>query len=220
MPSGKRRDGKCAPARGFAYLALMIFITMLGLVAAAGVKMGAVMQRAAIEQALLDIGGQFSDALKSYAEATPAGAREQPASLQDLLLDRRSPVATRHLRKIFIDPITGGKEWGLLLLPDTKGIIGVYSLAREKPFKEANFPPRYEDFSAKKSYRDWVFGPDQASIAAVLAPDPNVRQGIGRTLTSPSELSGTPSTRPQTPATPNSEMPGDPRPALTRPMDL
>ena len=38
------------PARGFTYLGLLILLAVLGLVGAAGLKMGTLMQRAAAEE--------------------------------------------------------------------------------------------------------------------------------------------------------------------------
>ena len=58
---------------GFTYLGLIILVAILGLVGAAGLKMGSLLQRQIAEQELLDIGAQFSDALYSYAAATPPG---------------------------------------------------------------------------------------------------------------------------------------------------
>ncbi len=106
------------PARGFTYLGLLILLAVLGLVGAAGLKMGTLMQRAAAEEELLEIGAQFQDALRSYAAATPPGQKTQPATLQDLLKDPRFPSPRRHLRKIFVDPVTGSAEWGIIYLGD------------------------------------------------------------------------------------------------------
>ncbi|WP_432382789.1 type II secretion system protein [Duganella sp. P38] len=78
--------------RGFTYLSTIILVAIIGLVSAATLKMGAVIQRSKAEEQLLDIGAAFSDALQSYADATPAGMPPQPPSLKDLLRDPRFPV--------------------------------------------------------------------------------------------------------------------------------
>src|SRR4028118_2405772 len=80
--------------------------------------MGTLLQRAAAEEELLEIGAQFQQALRSYAAATPPGQKPQPASLQDLLKDPRFPNPRRHLRKIFVDPLTGQAGGGLSSLGD------------------------------------------------------------------------------------------------------
>ncbi len=126
------------PARGFTYLGLLILLAVLGLVGAAGLKMGTLMQRAAAEEELLEIGAQFQDALRSYAAATPPGQKTQPATLQDLLKDPRFPNPRRHLRKIFVDPVTGSAEWGIIYLGDAvdlnpKPVAGAGSLFGASP---------------------------------------------------------------------------------------
>ena len=77
----KRRDG------GFTYLSLIILVAIIGLVSASALKLGSVLQRSRAERELLDIGAAFSDALQSYANATPAGFPPQPPSLKELLKD-------------------------------------------------------------------------------------------------------------------------------------
>lgn len=143
---------------GFTYLGLVILLAILGLVAAAGLKMGTLLQRAAAEEELLEIGAQFSEALRSYAAATPRGQPQQPPSLQELLKDPRFPNPRRHLRKIFIDPVTGKAEWGIVWLGDKVGVIGVYSLSEARPLKVANFDIRFQNMENKEKISDWKFG--------------------------------------------------------------
>ena len=144
-------------ARGFTYLGLMILITIIGLVGAASVKMGSLLQRAAAEEELLEIGAQFSQALSSYAAATPPGMLQQPPNLQALLKDNRSPNPRRHLRKIFVDPVTGKAEWGVLYFGEKVGVIGVYSLSTRRPLKIANFDSRFVNMDNRDRISDWKF---------------------------------------------------------------
>ena len=145
------------PARGFTYLGLIILLAILALVAAAGLKMGTLLQRAAAEEELLEIGAQFSEALRSYAAATPAGKPPQPPSLQDLLKDPRFPNPRRHLRKIFVDPVTGKAEWGIIWLGDKVGVLGVHSLSDARPLKIANFDIRFLNMENREKISDWRF---------------------------------------------------------------
>lgn len=192
MRIGKRVAGCARHQCGFTYVALMIVVAILGLVAATSLQMGAVVQRSSAEQTLLDIGGEFSDALKSYAEATPAGQPNLPASLQDLLSDPRSVLIRRHLRKIYTDPITGSAEWGLIYLNEKNGITGVYSRSDGRPIKQAGFEARFAALEAGdvRSYRDWVFTAGQAAVMPVPAPDPNSILPPARILTNPRDLIG------------------------------
>ena len=143
--------------RGFTYLGLIILVAILGLVGAAGLKMGSLLQRQAAEQELLDIGAQFADALQSYAGATPAGQPQQPQNLAALLRDPRFPQVRRHLRKLYVDPITGRAEWGLLYQPGSQGIIGVHSLSSSAPLKVGNFEARFTGFEGKSQLSEWRF---------------------------------------------------------------
>ncbi|WP_229262936.1 type II secretion system protein [Duganella radicis] len=146
-------------ARGFTYLSLIIVVAIIALVAASAVKLGSVLQRSRAEQELLDIGAAFSDALKSYADATPQGMPTQPPSLKELLKDPRFPGTRRHLRKIFVDPMTGKAEWGIVYRGDKIGVLAVYSLSDAKPVKIGNFPARYSGFEGKSHISDWKFMP-------------------------------------------------------------
>ncbi|MGK5061740.1 type II secretion system protein [Janthinobacterium sp. LB3P112] len=164
--------------RGFTYLGLIILVAILGLVGAAGLKMGALLQRQAAEQELLDIGAQFIDALQSYAGATPAGQPQQPPTLAALLRDPRFPQVRRHLRKLYVDPITGRAEWGLLYQPGSQGIIGVHSLSQAAPLKVGNFEAGFAGFEGKAHFSEWRFMVDartspvpSAGAAAVPAID-------------------------------------------------
>ena len=147
----RRRSG------GFTYLSLIILVAIIGLVSASALKLGSVLQRSRAEQELLDIGAAFSDALQSYANATPAGFPPQPPSLRELLKDPRFPTVRRHLRKVFVDPMTGKAEWGITYLGDKVGVLAVYSLSDAKPVKIGNFPQRFQGLAGKQKISEWRF---------------------------------------------------------------
>jgi len=154
--------------QGFTYLSLVILLAIMGLVGAAALKVDALLARAAAEQELLEVGAAFSAALDSYAAATPQGKPPQPPTLQDLLKDTRFPGIKRHLRKIFVDPISGKAEWGITYLGDKVGVIGVYSLSQAQPLKLANFDERFQNFENKTHYADWKFvAKDQGGLERI-----------------------------------------------------
>ena len=155
---------------GFTYLGLIIFVFIVGLVGAATLKVGALLQRAHVEYELLETGYQFSAALRSYADATPRGQPAQPRTLQELLRDTRFPNPRRHLRKIFIDPVTGKAEWGLVTAGEGGRILGVYSLSQAQPLKLAKFDKRFPGFEKREHLSEWKFMADQQGAAAPLAP--------------------------------------------------
>jgi len=164
---------------GFTYLGLIIFVTIIGLVGAATLKIGALLQRAAAEEELLDIGAAFSAALDSYAAATPQGASPYPPSLKELLKDPRVPGVRRHLRKIFVDPLTGKAEWGVVYLGDgTTGVVAVHSLSTARPLKVANFDSRFAGLDNADTISAWRFkARDPALGQAPGQPQPRPRPG-------------------------------------------
>ncbi len=158
-----------ARSGGFTYLGMIILVAVIGMVGTATLKVGTLLQRAEAEEELLTIGAAFSDALASYAAATPPGQPQQPPSLQALLRDPRFPNARRHLRKVFIDPVTGKADWGLMTIGDKIGVVGVYSLSTARPLKIGNFDAKFLNFDNKDRLSDWKF---TASGQGTLAPTP------------------------------------------------
>ncbi len=204
--------GRARPAPGFTYLGLIILLAVMGLVAAAGIKMGTVMQRAAAEEELLEIGAQFSQALRSYAAATPKGQAAQPPTLQELLKDPRFPNPRRHLRKIFIDPVTGSDRWGVTYLGGERGVVAVYSLSDKRPLKVANFDARFQNFENKEKLSEWKF---TMAGAGLLTPPPAPAAPIpaaGATPAPPSLFGQGASAPPGTPMTPPAPAPETPTP--------
>ncbi len=143
--------------KGLAYLSLLIVLALLALAATASLRLGEAIQKREAEEELLWIGLQLRAALVSYANATPPHGKRLPTSLQDLLKDTRSSLPRRHLRKIYVDPITKQAEWGLIYSADGSGIVGVHSLSNGVPIKVANFPIELKQLENQASYQFWVF---------------------------------------------------------------
>lgn len=167
---------------GIAYLVLLIAVAIIGIAAAASVQLGAIMQRRAAEEELLAIGAEFRRALISYSSATPVGQSNAPPTLEALLKDPRYPNIRRHLRKLYFDPLTGSQQWGVVMSPDGKGIVGIHSLSTAQPIKVGNFEPLLQSFTDRTSYTEWVFMAVQpvapvmpvvpGSVAAPASPAP------------------------------------------------
>lgn len=195
---------------GFTYLSVIIVVAIIGLVAAASLKLGATIQRSRAEQQLLLIGAAFSDALQSYADATPAGQLPQPPSLKDLLRDPRFPTPRRHLRKIFVDPMTGKAEWGVAYLSGKTGVVAVYSLSDAKPVKIGNFPARFQALAGKQKISEWRFvaaGPGTQGVP------PGVPAAPGAPLSPGTVPAPQPEPVPEVqPAQPPAEAPAEPEP--------
>lgn len=123
------------------------------------------------EAELLWRGEQYAHALAGYYAASPGPARQYPQQLEQLLLDQRQPNTVRHLRRLYRDPFTGRKEWGLIK-DGSGGITGVYSLGKGVPLKQAGFDKSKAKFTGAKSYADWTFIADPGNTAASPAPAP------------------------------------------------
>lgn len=155
-------------ARGFTYLTVLFVVAMLGGgLALVGELWHTAAQREK-EAQLLFVGDQYRRAIGQYYLSGPQ--RQYPRSLTDLLKDPRRPSTERYLRRLYPDPITGKDEWGLVKAPDG-GILGVYSLSDDAPFKSANFRVRDAAFEGKSKYSDWKFAFAPAAQGAA-APKP------------------------------------------------
>ncbi|WP_313177095.1 type II secretion system protein [Massilia sp.] len=202
---------------GFTYVGLVFFVAILGLVGAATLKVDSLLRRAAAEQDLLEIGAEFSEALRSYAAATPRGYPTAPPTLQDLLKDPRFPGTRRHLRKIFIDPITGKDEWGIVYQGDKVGVLAVYSLSRAQPLKVANFDARFLNFENKEHLSEWKFTATGQGVS-VTAPNNVTPPGTPGTQAPLFPAPGT-APAPGAPPAPPPEQPAQPEPEAEPPAE-
>lgn len=144
------------PQAGFTYLGLLFLLAAIGVgLAQVGIMWSTAEQREK-ERQLLFVGAQFRAAIRSYHELTPGAVKRYPASLDDLLEDRRLPVVRRHLRRIYVDPMTASTDWGLVMAPDG-GIMGVFSKSERAPLKVANFRDAERAFEGKSRYSEWKF---------------------------------------------------------------
>jgi type II secretory pathway pseudopilin PulG len=156
--------------RGFAYIALLAAIVIIGIsLGAAGKYWSSVLLRDK-EEELLFRGDQYRQAIERYYYTVP-GKLEYPSSIDDLLTDNRTTGGRRHLRQKFKDPISG-EDFVEVRHTLTKRIIGVHSPSEKRPFKQTGFPllysntaslPQpgfpgtYNSFTEKNKYSEWVF---------------------------------------------------------------
>lgn len=176
MSYAPRRRLRTAHDRGVVLLTLLIALMLVsvGLMAAADVW--SLTRQREREQELLFVGEQYRLAIQSYYFGGPPGARrELPASLADLLEDKRFPVPVRHLRRLYPDPITGSRDWGQVRIGDR--IAGVHSLSEQAPIKQAGFAPAYEHFAGRTAYSQWVFAAPVSGLPR-FAPPPGTLPGI------------------------------------------
>jgi type II secretory pathway pseudopilin PulG len=157
-------------SRGFAYIALLVAIVIIGIsLGAAGKYWSNVVLRDK-EEELIFRGDQYRRAIELYYKAVPT-APQYPNSIDDLLMDDRSETRKRHLRQRYKDPISG-EDFVEIRNTVTRRIIGVNSPSDKQPLKQANFPDIYgniqsfpragfptdgNDFIGKSKYSEWLF---------------------------------------------------------------
>lgn len=147
---------------GFAYLFMLFVIALLTISILAISTLGYYTGVRSDEAELLRIGAEFRRAIVSYRDA--AAPRVYPVSLDELLSDRRNGIEKRHLRKIYIDPVTRSREWGVVIVAGR--VVGVHSLSSRVPMKTSGFDPADRAFEGAQHYSDWVFQPAGAAVEA------------------------------------------------------
>ncbi len=144
-----------AASTGYTYIGLLLLVALMGVSLSVVGQVWHTKQKRDREDELLFIGNEFRRAIGYYYVSTPGGAARFPRSLEDLLKDPRVPGVRRYLRRIYRDPMTGKKEWGLVKMGEF--ITGVHSLSEEAPLKKRGFRPADRRFEDKDRYADWIF---------------------------------------------------------------
>jgi type II secretory pathway pseudopilin PulG len=151
-----RRAAFNAREDGFTYLAMLLFVALIGIGLTATAEVWSTQRQRDKERELVAVGHEIRDAIGQYYRETPGGASRFPEKLEDLLEDKRYPGIKRHLRRIYRDPMTGSTQWGLVMAPEG-GIQGVYSLSRDKPLKRTAFSALDFEMEKATSYSGWRF---------------------------------------------------------------
>ncbi len=138
-------------SRGFAYLALLVVIIIIGISLGAATRYWSNISLREKEKELLFRGDQYRTAIARYVKANSGF----PQSIDDLVKDPKTASA-HYLRQKYKDPISG-KDFTEMRDPATNRIIGVYSPSEKEPLKQANFPEQDQDFEGKTKYSEWQF---------------------------------------------------------------
>lgn len=155
MPNGKHVDRLYSGVtnsvqRGFTYLAVLAALALLAVACSAVLTFVAHQVRRERENDLLVVGQDIVYAIAQYYAASPGSTRSLPASLEDLLDDKRQIAITRYLREVYPDPTTGKSDWQLLL-DDQGRVRGVASRNSAAPLR-----------SGPVEVRTWTFTPMHA----------------------------------------------------------
>lgn len=138
--------------RGFTYLFVLFFVAITAAaLAALGQAWSTAAQRER-EHELEFRGGEIARAIWSYRSA--GGAQQLPASLDDLIEDRRTWPYRYHLRRLYADPFTGKVDWELIAEPAQPGRFrGVRSRSQQVLLRQTT-----ADGQVVGKASDWIFG--------------------------------------------------------------
>ena len=145
-----------ARQRGVGYLGALLLLALAGLAVAGTCTVWSISLRREQERELLAVGNEFRAAIGNYYEHSPGMVKRYPATLDDLLDDGRFLATTRYLRRVYVDPVGGTAEWGVLRGLDG-GIMGVYSLDTRAPLKQHGFRDRDAALEGVRRYIEWRF---------------------------------------------------------------
>lgn len=148
---------------GFTFIAVLILLALCGLgLAAVGPSWAKTSQRER-EDELLRIGALYAQAIAEYRDSSPGSVKAYPEKLEWLTFDTRFVGVTRHLRKLYADPMSSGQAWGLV--KDQAGhITGVYSQSSQSPLRQAAMQLGDVKLAAAQHYSDWKFKPPEPVI--------------------------------------------------------
>jgi type II secretory pathway pseudopilin PulG len=209
----------------------MAFIALFGLALSAAAVVWSTATQREREEELLFVGQEFRAAIARYRERNQARADRLPRELTDLLQDDTQVPTQRYLRKLYVDPMTGKRDWGLVRAP-TGGILGVYSTSSKAPLRKSRFPAALKDFAEARKYSDWRFivqdeGADESSPGrrpgerlrlpgsgnGTLAPGPGIPQLPQGQTGAPLQIAPVPGPAPRPHLSPDSSLdeppPGD-----------
>lgn len=183
--------------RGATYLFVMLAVVLMGITASVVAKQWKAVVQREQEAELLVRGIEIQSALAAYSAAMKKG-RVIPGEVYPSTLEELTKQPKPFLRKVYVDPITGG-DWDFIRDPAGR-IRGVKSKSTAAPFKQSGFPPTLRHFEGLTSYNAWVFQHPNASTPQIPQLPPGV-PGVPSTIPPPPTpaappLPGTPSPSP------------------------
>jgi len=155
--------------RGFAYVWTLLLVAFFAASSLLAFRLESSLTTRSREADLVWIGLQFRKALQQYYMDNQDKQDRYPRTLEELTDPKGQLVPKRYLRRIYIDPMTGNTDWGVVRSPGG-GILGVYSKAAGEPRKKHGLPKELESFGKATSYRDWLFAYDPAGLSGKATP--------------------------------------------------
>ena len=155
--------------RGFAYVWILLLVAGFAAASTLAFQAEGSLTTRSREADLLWTGLQFRKAIRDYHADHLNRADRYPRTLEELTDPPGQVTPKRYLRRVFLDPMTGSANWGLVRSPGG-GIVGVYSTAAGAPLKKQGFSKDFEHFAKAGRYRDWLFTYDPAGVAGPARP--------------------------------------------------
>lgn len=163
-PPGRRvkaermRAGRASDQHAYTLVAVLVLVALCSLGLAVAGPMWAQQTQREREQELLRIGGLYAQAIADYYERSPGHLKQHPERLEDLVRDPRFIGVTRHLRKLYPDPMEPHKPWAVIR--DAGGrIVGVHSQSVVEPFLQMPIEIGRVRLGPATRYSDWKFQP-------------------------------------------------------------
>ncbi len=184
--------------RGATYLFVMLAVVLMGIGLSVAAKQWKTVMQREHEAELLARGIEIQNALAAYSGQQKKG-RVMPGEIYPLTLEELTRQPKPSLRKVYMDPITGG-DWEYVRDPAGR-IKGVKSKSKAQAFKQVGFPPEVKHFEGLPSYDLWVFQFPNASTPQAAPAQPTVPGQPGAPA---------PGTQPATPPAPPQPTPPAP----------
>lgn len=166
MTSGER--AMCRHQRGFGYLMMLFAMAAMGITLASAGEVWRTASQREKEAQLLFVGHQFRLALASYRDLSPEGSPNAPATLEELLQDKRFPTPVPHLRRLWRDPMTNSTDW-VVVKPGGR-ISGVHTSHIGEPMRKVH-EPQDATLNGTTAYSQWVFEAAPAITPGPASPD-------------------------------------------------
>lgn len=144
------------PERGFTLPGLLavVAVTLMGLGTVSTLWSHA--RQREQEHELIRIGSAYALALERYRRLSPGSARHFPTDLGELVHDPRFVGTTRHLRRLYDDPLRPGRAWQVVRDADGR-IAGVHSGSERLPLAQGAVDLRGEPLPPARRYSEWIF---------------------------------------------------------------
>lgn len=143
---------------GFTLQGMLFIVMLLSLSAAATGIVWEISARREAEQEAIFVAHAWQDAIKSYYQSQ--GLHEYPATVEDLLEDRRGPRLIRHLRRPYSNPLDREGKW-LFITTSLGRIVGIScGLSTQKPITKSGFTLRDRKLESAKTYKEWIWRAD------------------------------------------------------------